>query len=106
VKEPPSLKDAFNEAGITKVNDFVLDLSYSARAGTNYLSFDFLTRTMAARTGSSESGLTIIPFSQLDREMLAAARDKLIGLGGNPPELPDGDLSKPALARPKGALNP
>jgi hypothetical protein len=91
--------DAFNEYSMSKNGNSMLDLTYSNRAGTNYITFDFLTRTMVARTGSSESGLTVTPFSQLDREMLVAARDKLVDLGGNPPDLPAEAPSTPANNR-------
>jgi hypothetical protein len=58
---------------------------------------------MMVRTGSSEGGITVTPFSQLDRDVIVAARDRLVELGGAPPELPPepGMLNKP----PRG-LNP
>lgn len=94
------LKDKFNNGyEAKKSTPYVLDIRFGNSAGTNYLMFDFMTRTMLARTGSSESGLTIIPFSQLDREMLVAMRDKLKELGGDPPELPAETPANPGNTR-------
>jgi len=84
-------------------NPFVLDLYYETRAGSIYNSFDFLTRTMVSRTGSSEGGITVTPFGQLDREVLVAMRDKLVELGGHPPELAS---EAPTLNKPQRGLNP
>jgi hypothetical protein len=63
--------------------------------------YDFLTRQMVmigsysvasnGRRGAAPLGT--IPFSQIDREVLECMRDKLIELGGNPPELPSADAA-------------
>ena len=85
----------------TKENDNVLCVSYQTRGCTNYLVYDFMARVMIARTGSSDGGSHVTPFSQLDRETLVEMRDKLIELKGNPPELPD---DRPA-PKPGNGLN-
>ena len=96
------LKDAFNDrgTGVQKLNDNVLNLSYGSNAGSTYISYDFLTRTMVTRNGHGDAGVVVIPFSQLDREVLAAMREKLIELKGNPPALPLESPAKPGNARP------
>ncbi|TAL28958.1 MAG: hypothetical protein EPN97_13960 [Alphaproteobacteria bacterium] len=71
------LKDAFNGLDSNKVNGSVLRV-YN---GCFYTYYDFAQRVMY-------SGQASIPFSQLDRESLIEARDKLIELKGTPPELP------------------
>ncbi len=95
------LKDAFNsqyDARLT--NSYVLDLYYSSRAGSVYMAVDFLTRTMITRTGSSDGGLVVTPFSQLDREVLVALHDKLVELGGKPPALAPEAPTAPGNSRP------
>ena len=99
------LSKAFNNAQYAATNKtpFVLDLYVETRAGSMYNSFDFLTRNMFTRSGSSEGGVTVTPFSQLDREVLVAMRDKLVELGGQPPELAP---EAPTLNKPQRGLNP
>lgn len=83
------MKDQFNNQYMArKENDYVLCLYYGAQGGSTYMAFDFLTRTMVTRNGSSDGGLCVTPFSQLDRDMLINLRDTLVELKGNPPELP------------------
>ena len=53
-----------------------------------YHYYNFVMRALLSRTGGSDSGVTVTPFSQLDRESLEFMRDKLIELGGKPPALP------------------
>ena len=95
-----SLKDQFNDKyTVRKDNDYVLSLWYSSQGGYVYTAFDFMTRTMITRSGSSDGGLVVTPFSQLDRDMLINMRDTLAELGGKPPELPaetPASLSAPA----------
>ena len=99
------LSNAFNNSLYTATDrtPYVLDLYIETRAGSMYNSFDFLTRSMYTRTGSSEGGVTVTPFSQLDREVLVAMRDKLVELGGTPPEL---SPEAPTLNKPVRGLNP
>ncbi|MEZ0225148.1 MAG: hypothetical protein ACAH83_11385 [Alphaproteobacteria bacterium] len=84
------MKDQFNnnQYQARKDNDYVLSLYYNAQGGSTFISFDFMTRTMVTRNGRHDSGLSVTPFSQLDRDMLVNMRDTLIELQGNPPELP------------------
>lgn len=82
-----SLTEIFNQDYRTsKCNDFVLTVDYSAYS-TVILIYDFAARLLISRTGGA-GGQMVTPFSQLDREVLEAHRDKLIELGGKPPELP------------------
>ena len=85
-----ALTPSFNDSSYSakKSGAGTLSIRINNEAGTNYLTYDFNARIMLARTGSSEGGLVIFPFSQLDRESLEAARDQLKTLGGNPPEIP------------------
>ena len=78
-----------------KLNDAVLQIRQPSEGGTSYMNYDFNLRMLTARTGSSEGGILLIPFSQLDTEVLEALRAKLIDLKGNPPPLADGDLRLP-----------
>ncbi|MDI1228320.1 MAG: hypothetical protein PSY14_11605 [bacterium] len=54
-----------------------------------YYSYDFNARLLVVRTSyTREAGPSVTPFSQLDRDSLITMRDKLVELGGKPPELP------------------
>jgi hypothetical protein len=80
-----SLSFEFNkDYKAAKVNDYVLQVECAG----SYFNYDFASRIMFAwGAGSGSYGIT--PFSQLDREVLITMRDKLIEIGGKPPELPD-----------------
>lgn len=84
--------ESFNSAAtdVTFRKDSAAQLSFyqSSHAGTLYYTYNFLTRTMSCTTGHSHGGVTIIPFSQLDRETLQAMHKRLGELGGCPPDLP------------------
>lgn len=98
-----SLKDQFNSKyNARKENDYVLCLYYNSQGGSTYISMDFMTRTMVTRSGSSDGGLVVIPFSQLDRDMLINMRDTLVELDGKPPELP---AEAPSTASPARKFN-
>ncbi|HYD18493.1 MAG TPA: hypothetical protein VEF76_08450 [Patescibacteria group bacterium] len=98
------LTAAFNssEAEAAKATPFVLDIYYRSRGGGIYMTYDFMSRVLLTRTGNSEGGLSVTPFNQLDRETLVAARDRLVQLGGEPPELPAeaATLLKPRPLKP------
>ena len=100
------LGEAFNSKSkpqVTNSSPFALDIYYESRAGSLYTTFDFMTRVMMVRTGTSEGGITVTPFSHLDRDVIVAARDKLVALGGTPPELaPEAQT----LNKPLRGLNP
>lgn len=68
-----------------------LSFAQSGRGASHYCTFHFLTRTMSLTTGSSEGGVTITPFSQLDREVVEFMHAKLVEMGGHPPALPKDD---------------
>jgi hypothetical protein len=78
-----SLSDAFNDDDfeIDRENDSVLTICH----GNITHHYDFLNRV---RTTTYDNALTTTPFSQIDREVLVAMRDKLVELDGKPPELP------------------
>jgi hypothetical protein len=74
-----SLSDAFNrDFYMEKTNNSVLRIHNNV---TDFY-YDFAQRVVITGHGSA------IPFSQFDRETLIFARDKLVELKGNPPELP------------------
>lgn len=86
-----SASDEFNANGYraAKINGYVLGIQYPSGAGsTTYLTFDFMARVLIVRTGSSDGGAAVKSFAELDRESLISMRDKLVQLGGKPPELP------------------
>ncbi len=100
-----SLTGDFNQNGYNaqKINGFVLGVSYSNGGGSSiYHTYDFMARVMTTRTGSSDGGTVVMPFSQLDRGALIAMRDRLVDLGGKPPELPP---EEPATQAAQKKLN-
>lgn len=68
-----------------------LSFLQDGRGANQYFNFHFLTRTMTVTTGHSEGGVTVTPFSQIDREVLEFMHAKLVELGGHPPSLPKDD---------------
>lgn len=89
-----------NDYAIKKETPAVLSVSYNAGGYTNVLIYDFIGRVMIARTnGHGDGGLCVMPFSQLDRETLVEMRDKLVDMGGKPPELPPEASATLATAR-------
>jgi len=95
------LSDDFNkDYNATMNSKGALGLRMSTGGGTNYMVYDFNLRFLTVRTGSSEGGAVVIPFADLDPDSLEALRDKLIELGGNPPELNKTD--KPAFRSATG----
>ncbi len=68
-----------------------LSFLQSGRGANHYCTFHFLTRTMTVTTGHGEGGVTVVPFSQLDREVLEFMHAKLVEMGGHPPVLPKDD---------------
>ncbi len=90
-----SLAKEFNASGAQGSDYGLIDFKSVNNGVTLYLRqsgggafFHFHTRTMHVSSGSAEGGMTVIPFSQLDPEVLELMRDKLIELGGKPPSLP------------------
>lgn len=83
------IAEHFNEKNyeMKKSSDQVLTVSISAFPGTIYTIYDFAARAMYARSGSSDGGVTVTPFDQLDRESLGFFHQKLKDLGGNPAPL-------------------
>jgi hypothetical protein len=86
-----SLTDAFNTMHPQLKSSAVLGL-YN---GTTWIYYDFAQRI---RLTPVEGGHNTTSFAELDRDVLVAARDKLVELGGKPPQLPPeaGTLNKPA----------
>lgn len=93
------LKAVFNEDyTATKDADAVLSVRYNAGGYGNSLIYDFNARVMLSR--ASNGGVSVTPFSQLDRETLIEMRDKLVELKGNPPELPpEAPAAQPAAKK-------
>ncbi|HYD18492.1 MAG TPA: hypothetical protein VEF76_08445 [Patescibacteria group bacterium] len=98
MSEAASIKDSFNDMSLSKQRSAVLAVSN----GVTTVFYDFAQRLVMNTTTGGYYNLT--PFSQFDRETLVALRDRLVDLGGNPPELP----AEPATALPRQArgLNP
>ncbi len=99
------VKSAFNEQyKAVKANDYVLDISfYSSNQSTIYHTYDFMSRTLITGRSGGSVGFNVTPFSQLDRDALVTMRDKLVELGGTPPELP---AEAPTITKPQRGLNP
>ncbi len=55
---------------------------------TVYQTYNFLTRMLICNTTETKGGVTVVPFAQLDREVLEFMHAELVKLGGNPPPLP------------------
>lgn len=68
-----------------------LSFQQAGRYSSHYCTYHFLTRTMTMSTGHNEGGITVVPFAQLDREVLEFMHAKLVELGGHPPALPQAD---------------
>ncbi|HYD17895.1 MAG TPA: hypothetical protein VEF76_05410 [Patescibacteria group bacterium] len=81
-----SLKAEFNGSyNASKVSAGVLRVT----SDDYTYSYDFNARILVVRTNyTREAGPHVVPFSQLDRDSLIQFRDKLVELGGNPPDLP------------------
>ena len=94
-KTPPTLKDAFNGYAAEKITDCMLRVSN----GRHYYFYDFTLRVM---TTSVHHGGNSLPFALIDRDVLVEAREKLIELGGKPPELPP---EKPVTPGSGGKFN-
>lgn len=94
--ETMTLKDAFNSSNyeFSRMNSTSLRVR-SASTGINYF-YDFGLRIVSARYNE---GLSIQPFSAIDRDTLIELRDKLVELGGKPPELPREDKPAPQAKR-------
>lgn len=68
--------------------------------------FEFRTVTTVMRGGAGGKERTqILPFSQMDDAVIAAMREKLLELGGNPPEDPT-TIRKGLTAQNTGAQKP
>lgn len=91
-----SLKDSFNAMGARMANLSVL----SMHNGATWVYYDFTNRV---RMTPIEGGQLVTPFPDLDRDVLVAARDALIELGGKPPALPP---EASTLNKPVRGLNP
>lgn len=87
-----TLKEAFNGYSFSRENDTVLAVS-NGKASYYYDFGQRLMTTWVYHGGGST------PFAQLDREVLVAMRDKLVELGGHPPELPEEKPSNPGNNR-------
>lgn len=94
-KPPLSLKDAFAHVNSMMENAVTLRVH---NAGI-YSFYDFAQRQRTTHINP----VVVTPFAELDRDMLTAARDKLVELGGQPPQLaPEPNT----LNKPARGLNP
>lgn len=92
-----------NDYTVKKETNAVLSVSYDAGGYTNVLIYDFIGRIMIARTsGHGDGGISVTPFSQLDRDTLIEMRDRLVALKGDPPDLPP---EAPATPAPHNKFN-
>lgn len=87
-----TLSEQFNKLAATKMSDCILQV----QSGYHYFYYDFAQRIM---TAAIHHGGSVTPFAQLDREVLIAARDRLVALGGTPPELPPETPAATATAK-------
>lgn len=94
-KEPLSLKDAFAHVNSYLENAVTLRV-YNAGI---YSYYDFAQRQRTTHINP----VVVTPFAELDRDVLVAARDALIDLGGKPPALP---AEPSTLNKPVRGLNP
>lgn len=92
-----SFSEEFNSvsAGMTfsKDNDVQLRVTQPGVYYSATYHYNFMTRTMLYSGGTTDhkSGVAVIPFADLDPEVLDAMHAKLVELGGNPPALPSVD---------------
>lgn len=97
-----SLSEDFNSSHQpAKVSSQVLRVGYSYQ--TYFYDFQQRLLTTLYTYGSGLGGVTTLPFSQLDREVLVEMRDKLVEIGGTPKDLPP---EAPTLNKPVRGLNP
>lgn len=83
-------KTAESNYYFTLLNPSVLQFSQTGSYPYVYGKFDFLVRVLY--TGyDTDGGVQTTPFSQLDRDVIVAMRNKLIALGGKPAPLADAD---------------
>ena len=96
LKEALSLTDAFGKINAIMENAVTLRV-YNAGI---YAYYDFAQRV---RVSPGQGSPVVTPFAELDRDVVTAARDKLVELGGQPPQLaPEAN----ALNKPLRGLNP
>lgn len=95
--ETMTLKDAFNNHNSYEF--YMLGeaaLRVRLRSGGTEYRYDFGLRLLTVQYGEAVS---THPFSALDRETLIELRDKLVELGGKPPELPQNENPAPQTKR-------
>ncbi len=80
------LTQNFNDDyGAKKLASAVLQVKIVTDGGNTYMIYDFNARVMSTRTGSSDGGIVITPFSKLDPDSLEFMHERLVKLGGEPP---------------------
>ncbi len=94
-KEPLSLKDAFQHVNSVLENAVTLRI-YNAGI---YSYYDFAQRQRTINAAP----FIVTRFADLDHDVLTAARDKLVELGGQPPQLA---AEANTLNKPVKGLNP
>lgn len=84
-----SLKESFNRLYARRDGPHLLTITESGSyLNEIHTTYDFAQRVMFTHNTRLDGGTNATPFSQLDREVLEAARDRLVDLGGDPPGLP------------------
>ena len=82
-----------NRFDFTKDNDVQISVSQPGVYYPANYRYNFMTRTLLYSGGAGSSdikaGVAVIPFSDLDPEVLEAMHAKLVKLGGKPPSLPE-----------------
>lgn len=85
-----NFKDVENSYSFSLTNKSTLEFSQMASYPAARGKFDFAIGVLYIGY-KTEAGVSVTPFSQLDPDVVAAMRDKLIELGGKPPIVPDHD---------------
>ena len=96
---PDAVEDG---TGSTKLNDHSLEV----REGNGItMTFNFWTQQVMIRDLERPAPVTVINFSELQRQQaVEEAYDRLKALGGNPPDLRQGGIQgKPGLPKPAGS---
>ncbi|MEZ0224066.1 MAG: hypothetical protein ACAH83_05905 [Alphaproteobacteria bacterium] len=69
--------------------DYVLNIEYGKFFSSCFSSYDFLARIVTSHGDHKDGDAAVTLFSDMDPGVLKEFRQKLIGLGGHPPELPE-----------------
>lgn len=93
--------DACRGTQFTKADNASIRYQFDTSSTDIYHIYNFITRTLCVRLYNKEN-FHVIPFREVDPDVLHFMREKLIDLGGTPPPLPAQDASTPTLHLHKG----